>query len=716
MLRILLPAVMLISLVLSAGSSLGGERRLTGCKPMTRKQEGQLLKNHGRVAKVRLNKIGLGRVNAARKKKGLGALKTKPARNGKDVDATIAGSAASDSGEGSEAPAGSLPSYLDNSTLKYFPPIRSQSPLPSCVSWGATYYQFTHTVSMDRDWDAKNGGDAYRFSPKWTYNFVNGGVSQGTYLSHTYSVLQKHGAATWAEFPYNSDYRGWCMSPAAWRNAINYRAEPYQYISSVSTTGLEQVKQLLNNGYVIVVPTYISSWQYRAISNDPATTEDDAFVGKSACHWVNGTAGGHVMTAVGYNDHIWVDVNGNGVVDAGEKGAMRIANSWGTGWKDAGFVWVAYDAFKAVSAVPGAPSSGRRMLLQSDRMYHLTVKSQYKPRMVARFTLNHARRNQLRAHLGTSNVGQTTPSSNWYPGYALSFAGGAYAFNGTTTAVDGTFYFDFTDLVPSTTEARRWFVGMYDNTAGDPVTIKGFQLYQVKDSGDLLVGTAANVPQTADGGQQKYAWIDYTYNSGNVAPTAVMVASPTSGNVPLPVSFDGTGSTDPDGNIVSYAWNFGDGGTAAGATVTHTYTIEGTYTASLTVTDDKGGTSQTTQVITVVDPNKINAPSGLAASVSGSTVTLIWTDNSGNETGFHVERGVKRKGRVTWTRAATVGANVTGFSETVANGTYRYRVQAFNSTTGQTSDYSNEVQAQVGSKGGGGGKGKKPKGAATEVF
>src|SRR5712692_3029978 len=59
--------------------------------------------------------------------------------------------------------------------------------------------------------------------------------------------------------------------------------------------------------------------------------------------------------------------------------------------------------------------------------------------------------------------------------------------------------------------------------------------------------------------------------TGNRAPVAVASASPTSGVVPLPVAFDGSGSTDADGTIVSYTWNFGDGANASGITVSHTY-------------------------------------------------------------------------------------------------------------------------------------------------
>ena len=67
----------------------------------------------------------------------------------------------------------------------------------------------------------------------------------------------------------------------------------------------------------------------------------------------------------------------------------------------------------------------------------------------------------------------------------------------------------------------------------------------------------------------------------------------------LALSVDGSTSSDPDGPIASYAWDFGDTGTGSGATASHTYSAAGTYTVSLTVTDGQGDTDTTSQSVTV---------------------------------------------------------------------------------------------------------------------
>ncbi|NQZ09327.1 MAG: PKD domain-containing protein, partial [Algicola sp.] len=80
----------------------------------------------------------------------------------------------------------------------------------------------------------------------------------------------------------------------------------------------------------------------------------------------------------------------------------------------------------------------------------------------------------------------------------------------------------------------------------------------------------------------------------NVAPTAG-ISYQSQG---LAVSYTDT-STDSDGSVVNWAWDFGDGNTSTEQNPSHTYTADGSYTVALTVTDDDGATNATSQVVAV---------------------------------------------------------------------------------------------------------------------
>ena len=111
-----------------------------------------------------------------------------------------------------------------------------------------------------------------------------------------------------------------------------------------------------------------------------------------------------------------------------------------------------------------------------------------------------------------------------------------------------------------------------------------------------------------------------TYTAANQPPAAVITASPTNGPVPLTVSFDGAGSSDPEGKPLSYSWDLnGDGtfGDATGPTASYTYATAGVYHPALRVTDDQGATDTTSVTITAGN----TAPT---ATIDSPTSSLTW--------------------------------------------------------------------------------------------
>ncbi len=117
-----------------------------------------------------------------------------------------------------------------------------------------------------------------------------------------------------------------------------------------------------------------------------------------------------------------------------------------------------------------------------------------------------------------------------------------------------------------------------------------------------------------------------SYGEGNRRPTAVATATPASGGAPLTVRFGSSGSTDPDGDALTYRWTFGDGSPAtAQAAPEHVYATPGTYSATLTVDDGRGETATDTVTITVGnDPPvpRITAPGDGATFRGGEIIDL----------------------------------------------------------------------------------------------
>mgnify|MGYP003960416761 CR=1 FL=1 len=116
---------------------------------------------------------------------------------------------------------------------------------------------------------------------------------------------------------------------------------------------------------------------------------------------------------------------------------------------------------------------------------------------------------------------------------------------------------------------------------------------------------------------------------GNLPPTATIESS----CVGASCTFDGSGSTD-DGSVASYAWDFGDGGSSTATSPAHTYLTWGTYTVTLTVTDNQGATGQASTDVVITDTNNA-APTATIQSATcngGATCDFVGsgTDTDGN--------------------------------------------------------------------------------------
>ncbi len=133
-------------------------------------------------------------------------------------------------------------------------------------------------------------------------------------------------------------------------------------------------------------------------------------------------------------------------------------------------------------------------------------------------------------------------------------------------------------------------------------------------------------------GYRRVYGADPAAGSANQPPVAVAGATPTSGTAPLTVTFSSTGSYDPEGVTLSYAWTFGDGATSTAANPSHTYQAAGTYSASLQVSDGVNTTTSSNITIKVSSAGSNQPPiaNASATPTSGAAPLLVSFSSAGS--------------------------------------------------------------------------------------
>ena len=146
---------------------------------------------------------------------------------------------------------------------------------------------------------------------------------------------------------------------------------------------------------------------------------------------------------------------------------------------------------------------------------------------------------------------------------------------------------------------------------------------------DSSAGTIADLQEGPDGNLYYVSIFEGTFTkisaTGPFSPTAAASVSPNAGIGPLTVQFSSTGSSEPYARPLTYSWNFGDGtAPSTAANPSHTYTVNGTYTATLTVSSGSQSSNATTTVVVghTAPTASITNPLAGATYHAGQTVTF----------------------------------------------------------------------------------------------
>lgn len=390
-----------------------------------------------------------------------------------------------------------LPEYVDlsdtNSGIYFFPEIADQSWLGACAAYATVYYQFTYEVAKymnevanDSEWVVNDGMEtdySKVFSPVQVYNLLNCASSnEGTNPVMCYQVLEEFGAVRYDEFDRSvaSNNKWFCVknqngeidkdiTAQKLLTALKTRVTSYgsyainsngsdallPAITSYNDSDLFAIKKKLSDGHVLVFGTNINSINLEHLSSGQGINNPNDQIVTYLRQTLNVSGGddGHIMTIVGYDDRIWYDYNNDGIAQDNEKGAFKVANSWGDNWCNNGYVFVSYDAINKVSNFSALNFEDRLSAIQFDGCYYIDV-AEFTPALTVEVDIEQKDRGAFTISLGRRWYYEDTLYNSNMRNYFVAWDGDesiATDFNGRkgiNASYDSrVFVFDYTNAV-----------------------------------------------------------------------------------------------------------------------------------------------------------------------------------------------------------------------------------------------------------------------------
>jgi len=207
--------------------------------------------------------------------------------------------------------------------------------------------------------------------------------------------------------------------------------------------------------------------------------------------------------------------------------------------------------------------------------------------------------------------------------------------------------------------------------------------------------------QESAGAAVPYTLVGNSTCAANAAPVAQLAVSPTTGTAPLAVTLSGSSSTAAGGaNIAYYRFTFGDGastGWQTSATVQHTYSAAGTYTASLQVADNRGlpsGSASTVTITATTAPAKATMSTPTPGStLTGSSQTFTWSAGT-SVSSYQLWVGTTQGGKDVYASSAITATSLSVTKIPTHGKTVYARLWSYINVAWQYNDY-NYVEAKL---------------------
>lgn len=338
-----------------------------------------------------------------------------------------------------------LPAAVDLSSE--MPPVGNQGAQGSCVGWSVGYAlrsYLNHYVTKSGYLTGETVNNQAVFSPAFIYNQLNGGKDEGSHISSALKLMLANGAATMADMPYSDkDYRTQPTTQVIGKAAGN-KIKEFGRIS----LDLPAFKAFLANKNPIVIGAKVDANMTKLtdkFDNEPGWRTYDAA----------SVRGGHAMVIVGYDD---------------ARQAFKVQNSWGSGWGNKGFFWMAYSLLPYIQEAYAATVTGKDFVENTVNTSTLNDAIYFGSEDYNLYALD-AQTTKIRWQFKTQ--GQIYSAPLYYKGMVY-----AVAAEGTNPNKCRLYAID------AQTGKEKWF---FDNALWDsPVTVSGGKLFVNTRSGKIV--------------------------------------------------------------------------------------------------------------------------------------------------------------------------------------------------------------------------------------